>query len=236
MVIYSKNVQGVDFVMSKIWEKKNLGIPVTLLVLIAYFIGYSFMFDLYNLLVALIFGGIVFVLDFDERVKTAVKQSYTISLLFSLVNFLVIILNHISLIFNNRQNIYDSNMSGSFTLKTFLYDIYNFTNDFLNIVAVIVFAIFIIATIMKKDIKLNFILNILGEGTPKQPKQPKPVYQQGPMMYQQPAMQQQSPMQQQAGMQQQMPPQPVPLTVCPICHVPVKSDAVFCGNCGNKLQ
>lgn len=219
--------------MNKLWEKRNLGIPVTLLVLIAYFIGYSFAFNLYNLLIAILFGVFVFALDFDDRIKTAVKQSYTISLLFCLANFIVTFLNSIYGIFNSGQNFYydSSNMDKAFSFKKLLYNIYGFSNNFLNIAAVIVFGVLIIAVLMKKDIKVNFILNIIGEGTPKQPKrpkQPKPVYPQGSMMYQQPTMP-----------QHQIPPagmQPNTSAFCPICGAAVKPHAAFCGNCGNKLK
>lgn len=215
MVILLKIYKGEDFIMDKILEKKNLGIPVTLLVLIAYFIGYNVTGNLYGLFVAVAFGGAVFALNFDERVKIAVKQSYTIAFLLSIIYFFVEILSHLNYMLSSVTANYNYQPS---TLYNIFNKLYATVNSVFHIGVIIIFAILIIITLTKKDIKINFILNILGEGTPKQPQ---PIYQQN-QAFQQPIP--------------PMAPQPMQGVTCPKCQALNKLGATFCGTCGNKLQ
>lgn len=203
--------------MEKFFEKKNLGIPATLLVLIAYFIGYYISNNLGGLLVAVLFGAIVFTFDFDEKVKTAVKQSYVVGLIFTLIYMFVGVLYQFIDIINTLIGSNDP-----YHIQTFFNNAYTIIYNILNVVVVIVFALLIMASFSNKEVKMNFVLGILD----RTQKQNSTVYQQSV---------QQAPQ----GFQQQVPPtyqQPVQGNACPKCGTMNKPGAAFCGSCGNKLQ
>ena len=194
--------------MEKLYEKKNFGIPVIILTLLAYFIGYSFTLDYSNLLVAVIFAILVFSFQFDEKVKSAVKQSYIIAFLVNLIYLGFDMLYQLTQITTTTDYNYNH-------FQSVISIIYKYGISIFRIGVVIIFFVFLLNSFMRKDTKINFISKILGEGTPK----PAPVYpQQGPMMgqppiqqYYQPQMQQpmyQQPMLMPGQMQGQMPAQP----------------------------
>jgi hypothetical protein len=116
--------------------------------------------------------------------KTAVKQSYTVALFCCLINL-------------GLSAVYQlSNLSVRVhVLNSIFSNLYTYAQTLFNIAVIVVFAIFIIMALIKKDIKLSFLL---GEGVPKQ----KPVPQQMPPVYQQPV----PPMPQQPMYQQPVPP------------------------------
>lgn len=227
--------------MEKLFEKKNLGIPTALLVLISYFIGYYFSSDLSGLLIALIFGFTVFALNFDDKVKIAIKQSYVVGLAFALIYMFTGILNQ----FNNTISAI-TNYQNPLHIQTIFNDLFAVVNNLLNVADIIIFAILIIMAFAGKEVKLGFISGILGEGVKKQNP---PVHQQqvppAPVQYQQP-------IQQPAPMQYQQPIQPAPIQnqqpvspvnqqpaggcTCQSCGTVNKEGALFCSTCGQKLQ
>jgi len=248
--------------MEKLFEKKNLGIPVVLLTMLAYVIGYFMTNNYVAVLPAIIFAGAVFALNFDEKVKTAVKQSFFIAIVLTLVYFLLNILSEVI-------NIVDKIAF----LSSFLNKAYNLAASLFNILVIVVFLLLIITAIFGKDIKIDFILNLLGEGTPK--KQPTPSVNQPfqgqnpgqpyPQPVPQPNYQQPvTPITAQPYIQQPVAPitaqpyiqQPVtPITaqsyiqppivqpqgekpleaVCTKCGTHNRAGASFCASCGSKL-
>lgn len=173
--------------MNKIFEKKNFGLPTVLLTLFAYFIGYSMSNRLSNLLVAVIFAALVFSFDFDDAVKVAVKKSYVISFLFNLVYLGFDFINNLLSFVTPNYTTY----SEDFNLNNFLFgnralNSINIRNNFITyglaliqIAAIVIYFIFILLALLKKDKPIGFISNILGEGTPKQKTQ-QPIYNQPP--------------------------------------------------------
>ncbi len=202
--------------MEKLFDKKNLGIPVTILSLLAYFIGYYLTLNFSGLLVAVVFAVLVFALDFDDKVKTAVKQSYIFALFFNLVYLGLAILSNLS------DLITPSDYNDEFFLQKAFFNIHKYASILFNIAVIVVFVLFIICVLIKKDMKLGFISNLSGEGT----KQQKPMPQVG----------QPVPPMPQVG--QPVPPmnQQVQGTVCPKCNTVNRDGAAFCASCGQKLQ
>lgn len=213
--------------MEKLFEKKNLGIPAALLTVLAYFIGYYITVDYTGFLVAIIFAVVVFALDFDDKVKTAVKQSYTIGLLCCLIYLALSIVYQLSTL-----------VTSVYILTNIITKFYTYARTLFNIAVIIIFALFVLFALIRKDIKLNFILSMLGEGVPKQ----KPIQQPVPPMYQQmpvPPMPQNQTVYQQSVppvSQQVPPPYPVQEMKCPKCGIVNKAGSVFCASCGTKLS
>ena len=76
--------------------KRNFGIPATLLAAFSVLLGYGIYTSSFSLVwVALAFTGIVFLFDFDEIVKSTLKQSLTLSFYGWIVNILIRILNSV---------------------------------------------------------------------------------------------------------------------------------------------
>lgn len=201
--------------MEKFYEKKNLGIPVVLLSLLAYFIGYYMTISFGGLLVAVVFAVVVFALDFDDKVKNAVKQSYFLGLLFSLIYLALEIIENIGKI------ITPTDYTKSFFLANLVNNLHRYAANLFGILVLVVYIILIITVLIKKDVKIGFIFNLFGEGTPKQ--------QQAPQMQQQAPMYQQVPPMPQAQGQQQV------AGKCPKCGAVNKDGAAFCASCGSKL-
>jgi hypothetical protein len=210
--------------MEKLFEKKNLGIPVTILALLAYFIGYYLTMNFSGLFVAVVFAVIVFALDFDEKVKNAVKQSYFIGLFFSLIYLALDILGQLS------DMLTPTDYTRTYFLQKLVNNLHRYAVSLFNILVLVVFIILVFLVLLKKDVKINFIFNLFGEGAPKPQPQPMPQMQQPiPPMYQQvpPMPQVQNPLPPQ-------PQQPAPRT-CPKCGTVNREGAAFCASCGTKL-
>lgn len=215
--------------MEKFMEKKNLGIPVTLSAMLAYVIGY-YMTNNYNgLVAAILFGAAVFAFDFDDKVRIAVKQSYTVAILLDLLYLLLGMFYQLSNMVSNTGFLYG--------LNSLMNNFYLFLSAALNIFTAVVYGLFLLFVIMKKDIKLDFILHISGDGKPKQAA--PPVYPQPQQMSQtlsQPVPQSVTqPTAQptfQPGTANQ---QPQAVLVCPKCQAGNKTGDIFCSVCGTKL-
>lgn len=210
--------------MEKFLEKKNLGMPVTLLALLAYVIGYYMTNNFSGLLVAVVFGVIVFAFDFEDAVKTTVKQSYTIAVLFDLIYLVLGILFQLSNMVSGISYIFPG------SLYSLANSFYLFLSSVVNIAVIVVFALMLLFILLKKDIKLDFILHILGEGKPKAQPVP-PVYQQ-PV---QPVPQQMPSPVPPTAQQGNNVSQPVSEVICPKCHTANKPGDLFCSSCGTKL-
>ncbi|NLJ96188.1 MAG: zinc ribbon domain-containing protein [Clostridiales bacterium] len=237
--------------MEKLYEKKNFGIPVTILSLLAYLIGYSLTQSISGtLLVAVLFAFVVFSFDFDVKVKNAVKHSFIFATFARLILFFFDI-------FGALVNTFVGRISIS-SLSDYLYD-YNFFKRFLSyfhsyglllveIAIIVIFGICIIMTLADKDINIGFVATILGDKPRKQkyhqPQQPT-YYQQAPNQAPPapgvppapavpPAPQMQQAVQEQAATQ-------APGAsdnkgkFCPNCGKENISGAVFCAGCGTKI-
>jgi hypothetical protein len=211
-------------IMEKFSEKRNMGVPATILCVLAYLIGYTLTFSLTGgLLVAVVFAALVFGLQCDDRVKNAVKQSYIVAALVQLVNlFLSLLEDLVELITPqefNVQSVYSSKLSD---LKDY-HDLNAFQNalnyilkygkDLIEFAIVVVFILFILQALRNKEFKLGFISKLLGEA---------PV---GAQMYQQPRPNYQQPVQ-----------NAVPGAVCPNCGKVNAPGASFCAGCGSKIN
>lgn len=234
--------------MVKFYEKKNLGIPVTILTLLAYFIGYSLTRSLSTtLFVAVLFAGAVFSLDFDDRVKNAVKHSYIFATLFYLLYLAFDVLEYLTSMFSGGNlpsiNSFKDVFFGLGIIPRALTAICTYGMIFVNIAVVVMYGIFLLMSILNKDVNMSFVKKILGEAPAKpknqallaqapaapvnqQPaKQPAP---QAPAVNQQPA--------QQSAPAPQAPPVQEAKGTCPGCGTVNASDAKFCGSCGYKLM
>lgn len=215
--------------MEKMYEKKNFGMPVTILCIIAYLIGYLVTYSLNDgLLVAIIFGAVIFGFMFDDKVKSAFKQSIIISILIRVIYFCFTLLEKlIGLITPQEFNvnyIYGNNLASlgdTYDLNAFqsaLVYILKYGRDIVDAAVVIIFLIFIIQALRNKEFTFSFVNKMLGNRT-YQGMNPQTAPQQ--QMNQQPV----NPVQQN-----------VSGVACPSCGKMNLSQAAFCASCGAKLQ
>ena len=243
--------------MEKLLEKKNFGIPVTILSILAYLIGYSLTQSLSGtLLVAVLFAFVVFSFNFDLKVKNAVKNAYIFAAIVRLVLFF----------FDIFGSIVNTVMGGRYSISSindYFYD-YNFFKRFLSyfhsyglllveIAVIVIFALCILMTLLDKDINIGFVGTIVGD-KPKKPKYHQPQQPQQPTYYQQAPNQappapgaqpapafQPAPQVQQAVQEQAATQAPAPGTTtakgkfCSNCGKENVSGAVFCAGCGTKF-
>jgi hypothetical protein len=236
--------------MEKLMEKRNLGIPVTILSFFAFIIGYAMTLDYSILLVAVLYAFVVFSFQFDDKVKSAVKQSYIISFV---ANLIYLGLNGFyQFVEMVTPNDLDYNL-----LQSAMNNVYKYAKLIVNVAVIVIYVILLIFVLIRKDVKIGFVSSVLGEGTPKpapvyqqpmpqqmyqQPIQPQPIPQPYPMYnqpvqqpYQQPVYQQP-----QQTQQPQKPLQPMEQAAqgikCIKCGTVNQSGALFCASCGAKLN
>lgn len=204
--------------MEKLHEKKNFGIPVTLLTLFAYLIGYSLTKSISGtLLVAILFAGIVFGFQFDDKVKNAVKNSYVVGIMIQLIYFLIqLIESLINTVNGGKINTSFNSLSDLFYGYTSALNVMSFISFLVNAFVIVIYSIFIIMALMGKDVNIGFISNIFGERS-KNINNPNPTYNQPPV-----APNNHAPVNQNG--------------TCPNCGRVNNSEAVFCGSCGTKLK
>lgn len=221
--------------MEKFYEKKNFGIPVVILNILAYLIGYSLTKSLTStLLIAVLFALVVFSLQFDDKVKNAVKHSYIFATYFILIHLAFEFISSFASIFTNGgvPNIYpfkDGYFGLGFIPRGLLF-LYKYASIFVDIAVLVIFGLFILMTILKKDMNLYCVKKVLGEASPKHKNQ-APTAQaptaQGPTTQTPAAPYGQQPVQQ----------QPVQKPgACPSCGNLNSDGAKFCGSCGTKIK
>lgn len=245
--------------MERFYEKRNCGIPVLILNILAYLIGYSLTQSLAStLLIAVLFAIVVFSLQFDERVKNAVKNSYIVAAFFLLIYLAFDLFSSFISIFNNGSVPSHGSLQDSYFRFNFipgiLSFIYTYGLIFANIAVAVIFGLFILMTVLKKDVDLAFVKRILGEAHP--PVTPPYGQRNDNTQITKPSGQQaapQAPTQQEAmklsGQQMDNPQvtqpvgeKPVPQApvhkpgACPNCGKVNISGAKFCGTCGTKLK
>lgn len=234
--------------MEKLMEKKNLGIPVTILTFFAFLIGYAMTVGYSSILVGVLFAFVVFGLNFDDKVKSAVKQSYILSFVATLI-YLAIDVFYQFVDMVSPSGYYDYNK-----IQSVFNNIHKFGQDIVNVVVIVAYIILMIFALTQKEVKVSIVSNVLGEGTPKpaqnyqqggyqQPYQ-QPQYNQA--QYQQPQQppqqaqpqqsQQAQPQQSQQAQPQQTAGQPAQGVTCPKCGKVNLPNAGFCASCGTKLN
>lgn len=216
--------------MEKFYEKKNFGIPVIILNILAYLIGYSLTKSLTStLLIAVLFAVLVFSLQFDDKVKNAVKHSYIFATYFILIHLVFdLITSFISIFTSGRMPNVNPFQDGYFGLgfvSRGLVFLFTYASIFVDIAVAVIFGLFILMTILKKDMNLFCVKKVLGETTSK-PKNQGPMPQQ-PTPPAPPAPQPEPPYGQQ--------PQVRKPGECSNCGIINSSGAKFCGSCGTKL-
>lgn len=249
--------------MEKLREKKNLGIPVTILVVFAYLIGYFLSKNMSGtLIIALIFAAAVFTLNFDDKVKNAVKHSYVFAILFQLIYFVINLITSFASLFNGGlDNIKIENFFYSFNyfrsapvfFPIFIILLLSFLVD---AAVTAVYVICIIMTLIGKDVKIGIISNILGESQSKNTYSRPPFGRQNNgstthMQSQTSQPYEQAPSDQISAQSIQAPESMEDLkendkvhmtntenqgTVCTRCGRVNENDAIYCGSCGTKLK
>ena len=84
-------------------SKKNFGIPAGILSAIAVLLGYSMYNSLSLVWVTLVFTAVVFLFNFDENVKSTLKQSLLLAFYGWLVSFVFVILRSVLGWFSGAQ-------------------------------------------------------------------------------------------------------------------------------------
>lgn len=244
--------------MEKFYEKKNLGIPTTILVILSYLIGYSLTRSLSGtLLVAVLFAGAVFSLEFDDRVKNAVKHAYIFAVYAQLIYILLDIFESlVNLVYGGRYT--SGAYANMFFELNFLQKALNFLYTYgviiINIAVIVIFGLFIVMSLLNKDLNLFCVKGVLGEGKAKPKKEqpvppvspvaPPPVAPVPPVAPQAsaPAPAPIPPVAPQAPQASAPAPAPVPPAApqkpagtCSNCGKVNSSQAKFCAACGSKL-
>jgi len=171
--------------MGKFFEKKNFGIPVTILVVLAYLTGYSLAKNLSGALIAaMLFAAAVFIFDFDDRVRNAVKHSYVFAIIFQLLYFAIelitAVIGFISGGISDFSSINDIFYSIRYLWNANIY-LVSFITFLINAAVNIIYAVFIILALTGKDVKIGIIARILGEAPPKNPNRQQPNYYRPPV-------------------------------------------------------
>lgn len=247
--------------MEKFYEKKNLGIPTTILVILSYLIGYSLTRSLSGtLLVAVLFAGAVFSLEFDDRVKNAVKHAYIFAVYAQLIYILLDIFESlVNLVYGGRYT--SGAYANMFFELNFLQKALNFLYTYgviiINIAVIVIFGLFIVMSLLNKDLNLFCVKGVLGEGKAKPKKEqlvppvspvaPPPVAPVPPVAPQAPQASAPAPapippVAPQAPQASAPAPAPVPPAApqkpagtCSNCGKVNSSQAKFCAACGSKL-
>ena len=163
--------------MEKFYEKKNFGIPVIILNVLAYLIGYSLTQSLTNtLLIAVLFALVVFSLQFDDKVKNAVKHSYIFAICFILIFLAFDLLSSFTSIFSSGRlpslSSFQDGYFGFVIIPRALTFLYTYALIIVNIAVTVIYGLFILMTLLKRDMDLYCVKKILGEVPPKPKNQP----------------------------------------------------------------
>jgi hypothetical protein len=216
--------------MEKLMEKRNLGIPVTILTFFAFLIGYAMTQNYSNILIGALYAFVIFSFTFDDKVKSAVKQSYILSFVSTLVYLAL------DVFYQFVDMISPADYNYNFIQRAF-NGIYKYGRDIVNVAVIVLYIIFMIFALIRKEMKVGVISNVLGEGTPKPVQNfQQPMYQQPypqPQQFNQPGAAPmpnfQQPPQQPAG-------QPAQGVKCAQCGKVNLPGAAFCASCGAKLN
>ncbi|MDF2541616.1 MAG: hypothetical protein K0S47_1334 [Herbinix sp.] len=179
-------------------EKKNFGVPATLLSIITYVMGYSLsQFNYSTLIIAIPFAIMVFAFPFEDKVRNAVKQAYLLAF-FAMILYLALeaYYNVISIMSPAENTSYSI-----FNIYNILYNFYKYATNIFKIASTVIFLVFILSSILKKELKFEFLLKIYEEALPKQAPYSvrQPVYQPGNQQGGFPVQQPNQPMYQQPG-------------------------------------
>lgn len=143
--------------MDKLIEKKNFGIPSSILCIIAYVLGFNVAnLSVYVLLPLFIFVTAVFAFNFEDRVVIALKQSlvfgfiaYIIGLCLSAYDNLIILIRPL-----------DYSSYSAEGLHYVLAKISVICANVLDIAVIVVFAVLILSALLHKDVKIRAFSNV----------------------------------------------------------------------------
>lgn len=124
--------------MQNYLSKQNFGIPAGLACITAYLLGYGVTRSLSLLWVAIVFTAFVFMFNFDEKVREAVKRGMTLSVAYHVIAMGLYILNSIVAWFG----------VSSFNVVNKIITI---IGDLAQFVILIAFIALIVSTILNKD-------------------------------------------------------------------------------------
>lgn len=147
-------------------KKKNLGIPTRILIVMAYVIGYGVTKDYGILLVAVLFAVLVFALNFEDKVKASVKQSYIISLV-SIIGYLGFdFIYQLSELFNPISIDY-------YTAHNFFSYLYKYGIGIYHLAVIAVFITLAVTALQDKKIEIHVISGLLDDEKSKAAKKKK---------------------------------------------------------------
>lgn len=141
------------------FTKKNFGIPATLLAAFSVLLGYGIYTSSFSLIwVTLAFTGIVFLFDFDEIVKSTLKQSLMLAFYGWVVNIFIRILKSMLGWFAGGDSVSISGFeisSGGSTAYKIFSKIIQVAGDLADFAFLLVFAFLLISALKGKAAKLD---------------------------------------------------------------------------------
>lgn len=163
--------------MEKCYEKKNFGIPVMVLSLLAYLIGYLLISTIsYGLLLSMIFAAAIFGFEFEDKVKRAFMQSFIIAVLIRVLSFAISLFDEFAKLVSPRgtgmsvlnstskledlMDVYDLNW-----FHIILQYISKYCNLIVQVAAIVIFMVFIIQTLRNKEVSIPFINKIIDKNS-----------------------------------------------------------------------
>lgn len=140
--------------MDKIFDRRNMGIPANLLVFFSYLLGYSFVRNLNTLIFAILFSVLVFVAEFDLKVKVAIIQSYVLGFFFVLCFGLLDAMNYLQ----------QMNTILLFVKPPAFAEFIQLASAALHVLVILVYIVFLISTFFMREIRLSLVLNLFDRG------------------------------------------------------------------------
>ncbi|MBQ9119165.1 MAG: zinc ribbon domain-containing protein [Lachnospiraceae bacterium] len=133
--------------------KKNFGIPAGILAALSVLLGYSLYAGGVST-VLLVFVAVVFLFDFDENVKSMLKQSLILAFIGRLVKMLISMLGTVLSWFSNASI---SDSEGIRTTYKVFNKIYEVATDLVGFVFIFLFVSLLAAAIKNKTAKIGFL-------------------------------------------------------------------------------
>lgn len=154
--------------MQNYLSKQNLGIPASMICSSIYLLSYALSKSYIYLVIVLIFSAVIFMLNFEDKVKYALKQGLTLTFLSYIINWILSLVKTILSWFSlsNTTTNYETffgNTASEMGTADILNEIVNIIADISSILILITFIILLISALQGKDKRIKLLNKITSE-------------------------------------------------------------------------